>query len=94
MSRDPAATREAFAQLLAQPLLTAARHPDAYTLVQRNRAGISVSATKFGYQVRSVGNAVRLDRIPLAGTVSHPPQADRRAQRSGPGACVPHRRRV
>lgn len=68
------AARAAFETLLAQPLLTASRHPHEHAAVLRHRSAVTDLAQRFGYRLRSFGSAVRLERSPLAGTVEHPPQ--------------------
>jgi uncharacterized protein (TIGR02678 family) len=73
MTSTPAQARAGFVELLAAPLLTAARHPAAYSHVARHRYAVTDLAARFGYQVRVVGAAIRLERMPLAGTVAHPP---------------------
>lgn len=73
MSTRDADVQAAFVELLHQPLLTAARHPVEYQQVLRHKAALTDHARKFGYVLRSVGAAVRLERMPLAGTVAHPP---------------------
>ncbi len=73
MISTPAQARIGFTELLAAPLLTATRHPSAYSHVARHRYAVTDLAAKFGYQVRVVGAAIRLERMPLAGTVAHPP---------------------
>lgn len=73
MTSTPTQARAGFVELLTAPLLTAARHPVAYSHVARHRYAVTDLAARFGYQVRVVGAAIRLERMPLAGTVAHPP---------------------
>ncbi len=59
--------------LLAQPLLTAGAHPRQFQLVLAQQKLVSAWASRLGYRLAIVGQAVRLHRLPLAGTVAVPP---------------------
>jgi uncharacterized protein (TIGR02678 family) len=74
---DPSASyrdgQRAFTGLLARPLVTAASDPALYRAVTRHAAAVSQSAHRLGYRLAAAGQAVRLVRVPVAGTVTAPP---------------------
>lgn len=65
--------QRAMLTLLSQPLLTAGSHPREFQLVLSQRQQVSSWASRLGYRLSFVGQAIRLHRIPLAGTVAVPP---------------------
>jgi hypothetical protein len=69
-SRD---VQRAFTGLLARPLVTAASDPALYRAVSRHAAAVSQAAHRLGYRLAAAGQAFRLVRVPVAGTVTAPP---------------------
>jgi uncharacterized protein (TIGR02678 family) len=69
-SRD---AKRAFLGLLARPLVTSTSDPELHRLATRHLKTIADSARRLGYRVQSVGRAIRLLRIPVAGQVTAPP---------------------
>ncbi|HEX4258988.1 MAG TPA: DUF2398 family protein, partial [Streptosporangiaceae bacterium] len=75
-ARAPApgrAAQRAFAGLLARPLVTAASDPGLYRAVARHAAEVRAAARTLGYRLAWSGQAFRLIRVPVAGTVTAPP---------------------
>ncbi|MFI1996330.1 TIGR02678 family protein [Actinoplanes sp. NPDC020271] len=71
------ATREAqraLVGLLAQPLVTSATNPALYRSVLQRQKQVTDHARRAGYRVQRLGRAVRLIRVPIAGTVALPPR--------------------
>lgn len=71
-SSDAAAQR-AFLGLLARPLVTPSTDADLCRAFHDNAKAIHDAARRLGYQVHTAGRAIRLLRIPAAGTVTAPP---------------------
>lgn len=70
--------QRAFVGLLARPLVTPASAPTLHRAVTRNAVPVSSSARRLGYRLATIGRAIRLVRVPVAGTVTAPPPpADR-----------------
>ncbi len=65
--------QRAFTGLLARPLVTPVSDPALHRAVTRNAQGVSSSARRLGYRLAAVGRAIRLVRVPIAGTVTAPP---------------------
>jgi uncharacterized protein (TIGR02678 family) len=65
--------QRAFTGLLARPLVTPASDPVLHRAVTRNARAVGSSARRLGYRVATIGRAIRLVRVPLAGTVTAPP---------------------
>jgi uncharacterized protein (TIGR02678 family) len=65
--------QRAFTGLLARPLVTAASDPALYRAVTRHAAAVSQAAHRLGYRLAATGQAFRLIRVPVAGTVTAPP---------------------
>ncbi|UFN96262.1 TIGR02678 family protein [Micromonospora aurantiaca] len=65
--------QRAFVGLLAKPLVTPDTDAELYRLVVRRLQPVKESAQRLGYRVQRVGRAVRLVRVPVAGTVTFPP---------------------
>ncbi|UQU62532.1 TIGR02678 family protein [Couchioplanes caeruleus] len=76
MSRAEAVrdAQRAFVGLLEQPLVTSSTNPPLYRLVLRNLQAVTEFARRPGYRIQRIGRAVRLIRVPVAGTVSLPPR--------------------
>lgn len=66
--------QRAFVGLLAQPLVTAATDTSLYRKVLGNMQRVTDHARRSGYRVQRLGRAVRLIRVPVAGTVALPPR--------------------
>ena len=64
--------QQAFVALLSRPLVTPASDPDLHRAVTRNVKGVADTARRLGYRLANVGRALRLVRVPLAGTVTAP----------------------
>ncbi|HWG13998.1 MAG TPA: DUF2398 family protein [Streptosporangiaceae bacterium] len=76
MTRPIALDRDgqrAFTGLLARPLVTAATDPALYGAVARHATPLSRAARLLGYRLAASGQAFRLVRVPVAGTVTAPP---------------------
>jgi uncharacterized protein (TIGR02678 family) len=85
-SRD---VQRAFTGLLARPLVTAASDPALYRAVSRHAAAVSQAAHRLGYRLAAAGQAFRLVRVPVAGTVTAPPPpVNRPGRRVLALACV------
>ena len=67
------AAQRAFGGLLARPLVTAASDPELYRTVARHTAEVRGAARTLGYRLAASGQAFRLVRVPVAGTVTAPP---------------------
>jgi uncharacterized protein (TIGR02678 family) len=81
--------QRAFTGLLARPLVTAASDPALYRAVTRHAAAVSQAARTLGYRLAATGQAFRLVRVPVAGTVTAPPPPpDRPGRRVLALACV------
>jgi uncharacterized protein (TIGR02678 family) len=65
--------QRAFTGLLARPLVTAASDPALYRAVTRHADAVSQAARRLGYRLAATGQAFRLVRVPVAGTVTAPP---------------------
>ena len=65
--------QRAFVDLLVRPLVTPASDPRLHREVTRNSKQVGEYARRLGYRLTAVGRAVRLVRVPLAGTVTAPP---------------------
>jgi hypothetical protein len=65
--------QRAFTGLLARPLVTAASDPALYRALTRHAAAVSQAAHRLGYRLATAGQAFRLVRVPVAGTVTAPP---------------------
>lgn len=70
---DRSAAQRAFVGLLVRPLLTQASDPELYRDVTRSGQQVGEFARRLGYRVVRVGRALRLVRVPVAGTVTAPP---------------------
>ncbi len=70
---DPDDGQRAFTGLLARPLVTAASDPALYRAVTRHAAAVGQAAHRLGYRLAAAGQAFRLVRVPVAGTVTAPP---------------------
>jgi hypothetical protein len=82
-------TQRAFAGLLARPLVTAASDPELYRAVARHATEVRGAARILGYRLAASGQAFRLVRVPVAGTViAPPPPPDRPGRRVLALACV------
>lgn len=66
--------QQAFLGLLAQPLVTPATNRVLHRHVLRHQRQITEHARRAGYRIQRVGRAVRLIRVPIAGTVTAPPR--------------------
>ncbi|GAB1645388.1 TIGR02678 family protein [Krasilnikovia sp. MM14-A1259] len=64
--------QQAFLGLLAQPLLTPATNRVLHRHVLRHQRQITDHARRAGYRIQRIGRAVRLIRVPVAGTVTAP----------------------
>jgi uncharacterized protein (TIGR02678 family) len=73
MTAPGRAAQRAFAGLLARPLVTAASDPELYRAVARHTDAVNQAARGLGYRLAHVGQAFRLVRVPVAGTVTAPP---------------------
>ena len=83
------AAQRALAGLLARPLVTAASDPGLYRSVAQNTAEVRAAARTLGYRLASSGQAFRLVRVPVAGTVTAPPPPpDRPGRRVLALTCV------
>lgn len=71
--RDRSAAQRAFVGLLVRPLVTQGSDPELYAEVTRAGQQIGEFARRLGYRVVRVGRALRLVRVPVAGTVTAPP---------------------
>jgi uncharacterized protein (TIGR02678 family) len=71
----------AFVGLLARPLVTPASDPALHRKVTGNAQLVSSFARRLGYRLAVVGRAMRLIRIPVAGTVTSPPPPPDRPDR-------------
>jgi uncharacterized protein (TIGR02678 family) len=81
--------QRAFTGLLARPLVTAASDPALYRAVARHVGAVSQAAHRLGYRLAASGQAFRLVRVPVAGTVTAPPPPpDRPGRRVLALACV------
>jgi uncharacterized protein (TIGR02678 family) len=81
--------QRAFVGLLARPLVTPASDPALHRGVTRNARAVSASARRLGYRLATVGRAIRLVRVPVAGTVAAPPPPlDRPGRRVLALTCV------
>jgi uncharacterized protein (TIGR02678 family) len=65
--------QRAFVGLLARPLVTPASAPALHRAVTRNAQAVGSSARRLGYRLATVGRAIRLVRVPIAGAVTAPP---------------------
>ncbi len=65
--------QRAFVGLLARPLVTPASDPVLHRAVTRNAQGVGSSARRLGYRLATIGRAIRLVRVPVAGTATAPP---------------------
>ena len=81
--------QRAFTGLLARPLVTAASDPALYRALTRHAAAVGQAAHQLGYRLAATGQAFRLVRVPVAGTVTAPPPpVDRPVRRVLALACV------
>jgi hypothetical protein len=81
--------QRAFGGLLARPLVTAASDPELYRAVARHIAEVRGAARTLGYRLAASGQAFRLVRVPVAGTVTAPPPPpDRPGRRVLALTCV------
>jgi len=65
--------QRAFMDLLTRPLVTPASDPGLHRQVTRDAKALALAARRLGYRLTTVGRAVRLFRVPAAGTVTAPP---------------------
>ena len=65
--------QRAFVALLTRPLVTPASDPELHRQLTRNAKTVGDAARRLGYRVATVGRAIRLVRVPAAGTVTAPP---------------------
>ncbi len=85
----PREVQRAFTGLLARPLVTAASDPALYRALTRHAAAVGQAAHRLGYRLAAAGQAFRLVRVPVAGTVTAPPPpVDRPGRRVLALACV------
>ncbi|HEY2277574.1 MAG TPA: DUF2398 family protein [Streptosporangiaceae bacterium] len=83
------AAQRAFGGLLARPLVTAASDPELYRTVASHTAEVRGAARTLGYRLAASGQAFRLVRVPVAGTVTAPPPPpDRPGRRTLALTCV------
>lgn len=65
-------SQSAFVGLLTTPIVTASSNPELHRLVRRHQRVLSTWATKCGYRLITVGEAARLHRTPINGSVTVP----------------------
>ncbi|GLY06939.1 TIGR02678 family protein [Actinoplanes sp. NBRC 101535] len=66
--------QQAFLGLLAQPLVTPTTNRLLHRHVMRHQRQIADHARRAGYRLQRVGRAVRMIRVPIAGSVTAPPR--------------------
>lgn len=71
--QDEGALQRALVGLLVRPLLTRSSDPALYRDVRRHAARLDDLTRRLGYRIVTVGGAVRLVRVSLAGRVEAPP---------------------